>query len=128
LPAASTAHMHVYGGTPHTKLGDMLAMANVYLAANPTDDTEPVTFDWLTTQAERCMDEGYWDVPPSGEVWWEIGPVSFTCENYQNDPGDPVEVLAADWQVDGEKLPAMLAPRTRGDLRRLLRLAGGADA
>lgn len=91
-------------------------------------DTTPITFEWLASQATLCKDEGYWDVPPSGDVWWEVGCISFTCEAYQSDPGEPTETLATDWQVDGEKLPKALVPKTRSQFRQLAQLANGATA
>lgn len=53
-------------------------------------------------------------MPPSGYVWWEVGPISFTCEDYQSDPGEQVVGVVTDWQVNGEKMPSLLVPKTRG--------------
>jgi hypothetical protein len=104
--------------------GDARLLAAAYLAEHPDDDGEPIDFEWLATQAKRCHDEGYWDQPPTGDVWWEAGPLSFTCDSFQSDPGEPTETVAADWQVDGEPLPRAMVPKTRGQFRRLLAALG----
>ncbi len=99
-------------------------LADAWLAEHLADDGEPADFEWLAAQGKLCEDQGYWDVPPSGDVWWEVGPISFTCEVCQSDPGEPVEAVATDWQVGGQMLPKLLVPKTRGQFRRLLELAG----
>jgi hypothetical protein len=105
-------------------VADLLTLARDYLAEHPADDGEPIGFEWLAAQATRCHDEGYWDQPPNGDVWWEIGTLSFTCDSFQSDPGEPTETVAADWQVDGESLPRAMVPKTRGQFRRLLAALG----
>lgn len=95
---------------------DERAAVAAFLEAYPADDAEPANFEWLVTIARREFDAA------TDQVWWEIGALSFTCKDYQSDPGEPVETVATDWRVDDEKLPAMLVPRTRGDLRRLMAL------
>jgi hypothetical protein len=90
-----------------------------------SEDDTPADFDWLTSQATRQEDAGYWYVPPSGDVWWEVGIVSFSCESYEPDLGEPFEVVATDWQVDGQTLPNALIPKTRGQFRRLCQMANG---
>lgn len=97
-----------------------VTLAKAYLAEHPADDAELVDFAWLIAQAEEHhSDSGYGD-----GVWWEIGPLSFTCGDYQSDPGEPRETVATDWQVEGEKLPKALVPRTRGNVRQLCRMLG----
>lgn len=96
-------------------------LADHILATVTFDDGEPADFEWLASQCllmDSTTDEEL------GTMWWEVGPVSFTCEDYQSDPGEPVEAVATDWQVDGQKLPLLLIPKTRGQFRRLLELAG----
>lgn len=87
------------------------------------DDRVDLDWGWLSSVAEMHRDEGYWDVPPSGDVWWEIGPISFSCEPRDMDEDDR-EMLAAEWQIDGQSLPDMLVPETRGHLRALCRRLG----
>jgi hypothetical protein len=83
------------------------------------DDGLRIDFDWLTTQAENHVGGGDFD----DGVWWEAGCISFTCDGYQSDPGEPYVTVATDWQVDGEPLPKALVPKTRGQFRRLCELA-----
>lgn len=100
------------------------SFANAYLAEHRADDEFPLEWDWLSKVATMEQDQGYWDVPPSGDVWWEIGPISFGADSWQYDQDEPMETVAIDWQVDGEELPRMLVPATRGQLRQLCRLLG----
>jgi hypothetical protein len=95
-----------------------------HLATEMKDDDQDADFDWLARNANLCRDEGYWDQPPTGDVWWEAGPISFTCDSYQSDPGEPSVTVATDWQVEGQMLPKLLIPKTRGDFRALCRLVG----
>lgn len=90
-----------------------LTIARAYLADHPADDDKPADFEWLASIASRETND-------QGDVWWEVGPVSFVCESFQADPGEPAAAVAADWQVGGETLPRMLVPSTRRDMRRLL--------
>jgi hypothetical protein len=99
-------------------------LARAWLAEHKPDDEFPLEWEWLAAVATMHKDEGYWDVPPDDDVWWEIGPLSFSCDSYQSDPGDPTENVPIDWQVDGDTLPQMLVPTTRGKLRRLCALLG----
>lgn len=80
-----------------------------------SDDSTPADFEWLTAQCEI----------EHGEDWvvWECGLVSFTCKDYQPDPGEPWVTVAADWRVDGQQLPTALVPKTRGEFRLLCKLA-----
>lgn len=130
LRAAATAYLnHPMGpggaGRPPRNSRDARDFARRLLELlPPADDGQRFSFWWAASVAERHEDKGYWDVPPSGDVWWEIGPLSFTCDTCQSDPGEPLETVAIDWQVDGEKLPKALWPKTRGDLRRLCQQLG----
>ncbi len=104
--------------------GMACVLAQAWLIEHPADDGEPADFEWLESHATREEDKGYWDVPPSGDVWWAVGCLSFTCDAYQSDPGEAVETVADDWQVEGEKLPKALIPKTRGEFRRLCAALG----
>ncbi len=97
--------------------------ASAYLAECAVDDETEIDWPWLASVAEMHRDEGYWDVPPSGDVWWEIGAITFSCEPRDMDEDDR-EMVAMEWQIDGETLPDMLVPETRGHLRALCRRLG----
>lgn len=97
-------------------------LARHYIATVKNDDDYLLTTDWLKKNAKHCVDEGYWDVPPSGDSWCEIGPISFVFEPYYDDGCESDSLLATDWQIDGDDLPQMLIPKTRGDLRALCRM------
>ena len=88
-----------------------------------SDDDMRADFDWLASQCKLCQDIAWWDVPASGDVWWENGFVSFSCDSYQSGPSESAENVATDWQVDGHPLPGQLVPKTRGEFRMLCRLA-----
>ena len=118
---ATNTDMSYWDGTDrHDAADDAFAVGRAYIAER--DDT-PLTWERLMTFAKSCKDEGYWDQHGTGEVWWEIGPLSFVCDAVQSDPGEQTETVAVDWRIDSDSLPRQLIPRTVGELRTLCRLA-----
>lgn len=97
-------------------------LARHYMATVHDDDDELLTTDWLNKNTKHCVYEGYWNTPPNGDVWFEIGTISFILEPYYDDGCEGDSLLATDWQIDGNTLPQMLIPKTRGDLRTLCRI------
>jgi hypothetical protein len=119
--ATDTSMSYWDGVDRYDAADDAFAVGRAYIAER--DDTL-LTFERLVTVAKLCKDEGYWDVHGDGEVWWEIGPLSFMCDSRHDDPGEPAVTVAVDWRVDGDSLPRQLIPRTVGELRTLCRLVG----
>jgi len=95
---------------------NMFQVIDAYMRLVREDDDDPADFDWLCGQCDR----------ESGEDWvvWVCGSVTFTCKDVAVDPGE-WETVADDWQVEGEKLPHLLIPKTRGQFRHLCELANG---
>lgn len=100
-----------------TLITDVFDLARSWVIEHPADDIMPTDFDWLASQCEQETGED--------DVWWNKGCVSFTCDSYQSDPGEPWVTVASDWQVEGEHLPHALVPKTRGQFRRLCEMANG---
>jgi hypothetical protein len=94
---------------------DADAVAAAYLTANPADDGEPIDAAWLKNVGfSRHMQPA-----ATNELSWHGGPGRYVTYYPAKNPNDLTL-----WGVCGEWVPMALLPRTRGDVRRILKALG----
>ena len=86
---------------------------------NGSDDDMRADFDWLASQCKRIDSS---TAEEDGNVYWECGEISFTCDVWQEEHGAPLEAFAVDWRIGWEPLPRAMNPLTRGEFRTLCRM------